>query len=197
MCAMLQQQRVLSVSWRIVWCIELGWTPHAIPPPWPASAPGSPHFSRIRHCWWLWAVCHHLYLYILVLHLSTTNCCIYLFTDVMMLLMLWWRDRRHWLQGGTRDTWHVFIPDISLHHYTRTTARSRATRILCYNSLLLWWWWTVMMAVCSAVMMPGAVKTLRWLAPWWRAWLGARGQRSRCPAWSSLTPSLTCEGAQP
>ena len=94
-------------------------------------------------------------------------------------------------------TWHVFIPDISLHHYTRTTARSRATRILCYNSLLLWWWWTVMMAVCDAVMMPGAVKTLRWLAPWWRAWLGARGQRSRCPAWSSLTPSLTCEGAQP
>ena len=93
------------------------------------------------------------------------HCCIYLFTDVMMLLMLWWRDRRHWLQGGTRDTWHVFIPDISLHHYTRTTARSRATRILCYNSLLLWWWWTVMMAVCDAVMMPGAVKTLRWLAP--------------------------------
>ena len=86
------------------------------------------------------------------------HCCIYLFTDVMMLLMLWWRDRRHWLQGGTRDTWHVFIPDISLHHYTRTTARSRATRILCYNSLLLWWWWTMMrvgmLAVFSAHSVP-------------------------------------------
>ena len=134
---------------------------------------------------------------------STSLCCIFLLQTLLYLFVYRRDDATNAVMTWQATlvtrcvTWHVFIPDISLHHYTRTTARSRATRILCYNSLLLWWWWTVMMAVCSAVMMPGAVKTLRWLAPWWRAWLGARGQRSRCPAWSSLTPSLTCEGAQP
>ena len=131
---------------------------------------------------------------------STSLCCIFLLQTLLYLFVYRRDDATNAVMTWQAtlvtscDTWHVFIPDISLHHYTRTTARSRATRILCYNSLLLWWWWTVMMAVCDAVMMPGAVKTLRWLAPWWRAWLGARGQRSRCPAWSSLTPSLTCEG---
>ena len=102
---------------------------------------------------------------------STSLCCIFLLQTLLYLFVYRRDDATNAVMTWQAtlvtscDTWHVFIPDISLHHYTRTTARSRATRILCYNSLLLWWWWTVMMAVCSAVMMPGAVKTLRWLAP--------------------------------
>ena len=142
MCAMLQQQHVLSVSWRIVWCIELGWTPHAIPPPWPASCSRVPTFLTDPTLL-VTASCVSPPLHPCAASFYYKHCCIYLFTDVMMLLMLWWRDRRRWLQGVTRDT---CLYQTSLYIITLAPLREAGqleycvTIHCCCGGGGQWWW---------------------------------------------------------
>ena len=150
--------------WRIVWCIELAEPrmpflhPGRLLLPGPDISHGSDIVGDCKLC------CHHLC--ILVQHLE--QALLYLFVyrrDAATNAVLTWHETL-----VTRcDTWHVFTPDISLHHYTCTIARSRATilnNVLQCTAVVVVV--VAMMAVCNAVMMPGAVKTLRWLAPWER-----------------------------